>query len=201
MYRRDIPGLRRILLIGDSISRGITFEMWKKYGKLANIHEAPQNCEGFLLYTAENVAKWLGTCKWDLIQFQVGAHVHKEEGLRSYGQDLRNVVKQLKRIAPSASIVFAATTPSPFDSNGTRPNRSSCKDYDKFHPGGYVPKLNTIARQVMAELNVTFNDRYHVIISELKRYQRPCDIHFQTRGYEKIADKDWTIFSNILKIA
>ena len=70
MYRPDKPGLPRILLLGDSISRGVTFEMWKKYDGLANIHEAPQNCYGFKYYTEDNLKTWLGTCQWDLIQFQ-----------------------------------------------------------------------------------------------------------------------------------
>ena len=201
MYRHDKPGLRRILLLGDSISRGITLETIKMYGKLANIHEAPRNCLGAEQYNEANLAKWLGTCKWDLIQFQIGAHVKEDEGLRTYAKHLRNVVTNLKRMAPSAMIVFAATTPTPFDTKETRPSRSTCKNYDKFQPEGYVSKLNTIARDVMAEMKVTFNDRYHVIISGLRRYQIPCDIHFVQNGYKKLADKDWTVFSNLLKIS
>lgn len=43
-YVKDVPGLPRVLLIGDSVSRGYTLAARKALAGKANVHRAPENC-------------------------------------------------------------------------------------------------------------------------------------------------------------
>lgn len=69
----DKPGLPRVLLIGDSVSRAYTQTVRKELAGKANVHRAPANCGP----TATGVRKldiWLGDGKWDIIHFNFGIH-------------------------------------------------------------------------------------------------------------------------------
>ena len=107
------------------------------------------------------------------------------------------VVESIREHSPAAHIVFALTTPSPFDSNTTWPT-SSCKNYGLFHKSGFVPKLNEEAVSSLSKINVTINDRYSVIHRELEKYQFPCDVHFTELGYALMAKQDLRVFADIL---
>jgi len=69
----DDPSLPRILLIGDSISIGYTPSVRKLLTDKANVHRVPGNARhtGIGL---ENINKWLGDGKWDVIHFNWGLH-------------------------------------------------------------------------------------------------------------------------------
>ena len=72
-YVPDNPALPRVLLIGDSVSRGYTMATRAALGGRANVHRAPENCGG----TARALTKldvWLGEGKWDVIHFNFGIH-------------------------------------------------------------------------------------------------------------------------------
>lgn len=200
-YRKDREGLPRILLLGDSISEGIWVQTEHMYGTLANIHTAPTNCGGFDKYL-ERLTTWLGDCAWDLIQFNVGMHFHPQEdtGLTPYMEQFEWVIAKLREHSPDAKIVFALTTPSPFDSKDTYPDPETCPNYDLFHPEGFVTELNQVARQLAEKLNVTVNDRYSAILPYLGKYQNPCDIHYALRGYRVMAKSDWKVFSDLLSL-
>lgn len=214
-YVQDKPDLPRILYLGDSISRGTWRVTIKTYKDLANIHPAPTNCVGFSAYRA-HLSTWLGECPWDLIQFNVGMHYHPRAG---YGDDLEEYERQLDEVlqalhthSPQAHLVLATTTPSPFDTDGTTPDRETCPHYDRFHERGYVAKLNHVVHQVAEKwtatksLSVGVSERYDAVINDLKAWQTPCDIHFKTKpggispGYRRIAQADWTIASRTLHL-
>eukprot|EP00546_Thalassionema_frauenfeldii_P014338 CAMPEP_0178915960 /NCGR_PEP_ID=MMETSP0786-20121207/12343_1 /TAXON_ID=186022 /ORGANISM="Thalassionema frauenfeldii, Strain CCMP 1798" /LENGTH=342 /DNA_ID=CAMNT_0020589181 /DNA_START=139 /DNA_END=1164 /DNA_ORIENTATION=+ len=197
-YVRRQPELPRVLLLGDSISRGIwaqTQTLFHDEGT-ANIHGAPANCLGFEYYDG-HLDQWLGECPWDVIQFNIGMHFHPMKGasanstMKQYEQRVTQVVTRMRRHSPNAYIVFALTTPSPFDSNDTLPDEATCANYHKFHKGGFVASLNDVARRLGPKLNITINDRYHAIQPVLGKYQRPCDIHYNTDGYNLLAENDW----------
>lgn len=198
-YVRDNPNLPRILFLGDSVSRGAWVEIYNLFNSLslANIHGAPDNCGGFSIYD-KYLSDWLGECPWDIIQFNVGLHFHSSD-LHEYEVALTKVVQQLRNHSPKASIVFALTTPSPFDSNKTLPNRSTCKNYHYFFQQGFVSALNEVARDVIGpKLDVTISDRYQAVHPLLERYQNPCDVHFTREGYEVLARNDWNLLSKLL---
>jgi hypothetical protein len=143
-------GIPWILLLGDSISRGTWVETQNLYTPkgLASIQGAPTNCRGLPNYQTEHLESWLGDCRWDVVQFNIGMH-HKY-GLAEYQAGLKDVVGRIQKHSPSAKVVFALTTPSPFDCNAKWPDRKTCVNYDRFHKAGRVSQLNQAARTALA---------------------------------------------------
>ena len=201
-YIEDNSSLPRLLFLGDSISRGAWTKMMGKFGTKANIHGAPTNCMFFSRYK-ENLPVWLGSCPWDLIQFNVGMHFHPQNGddLEAYQSGLEYVLQQLRSHSPHAHLVIALTTPSPFDSPDTSPDEATCPNFHKFHKQGYISKLNGVVRQVAAAYNASVSDRYAAVQPELKRYQYPCDIHFNGDGNEAIVGADWDTAARLLGLS
>ena len=67
----DVPGLPRVLLIGDSISMGYTLDVRAKLKDHANVHHPAENC-GPTERGLARLDKWLGTNRW----YEIGrAHV------------------------------------------------------------------------------------------------------------------------------
>jgi hypothetical protein len=69
----DNPKLPRVLLIGDSVSRGYTLPTRKVLAGKANVHRAPANC-GPTAAGVQKLDAWLGEGKWDVIHFNFGIH-------------------------------------------------------------------------------------------------------------------------------
>jgi hypothetical protein len=65
--------LPRVLLIGDSVSRGYTQAVRTALAGKANVHRAPANC-GPTASGIKNIEVWLGDGKWDVIHFNFGIH-------------------------------------------------------------------------------------------------------------------------------
>ena len=72
-FVKDDPKLPRILLIGDSVSRGYTQPTRKALAGKANVHRAPANC-GPTASGLKNLDAWLGEGKWDVSHFNFGIH-------------------------------------------------------------------------------------------------------------------------------
>ena len=204
-YYQEKPGLPRILLLGDSIARGIRSSTQQLYNGQANIQGAPTNCAGFAKYRM-GLKDWLGYCPWDLVQFNVGMHFHPElldnstSWPEQYRKEITNIVNQIRAHSPSTHIVFALTTPSPFDSAATTPKRATCPHYDKFHKAGFATSLNDVARSLSQELGIIINDRYSAILPVLEQYQMECNIHYYGEGYEFLARQDWKFLSAALSL-
>lgn len=69
----DVPGLPRVLLIGDSISIGYTLPVRELLKGRANVHRPPTNC-GSTHSGMGGLEKWVGTSRWDVIHFNWGMH-------------------------------------------------------------------------------------------------------------------------------
>jgi len=191
----------KCLVLGDSISRGIWVEtqrIAKNNSLKLSVQGAPTNCGGFANYK-KRLSHWLGTCEWDVVQFNVGMHYHSLN-MTEYTDELTMVVNEIRTHSPAAHIIFALTTPSPFDSNATWPNKETCKNYNNFHKSGFVQTLNNEASVSLRKMNVTINDRYSIVQPMLGHHQRPCDVHYTKGGYELMAMHDLDIFSNILGV-
>ena len=72
-FVQDDPKLPRVLLIGDSVSRGYTQAVRTILAGKANVHRAPANC-GPAEKGMKNIEVWLGDGRWDLIHFNFGIH-------------------------------------------------------------------------------------------------------------------------------
>src|SRR6187399_773924 len=70
---QDVPGLPRVLLIGDSISMGYTLPVRQLLARKANVHRIPVNAAATVDALA-HFDEWVGTEKWDVIHFNWGLH-------------------------------------------------------------------------------------------------------------------------------
>ena len=205
----EIP---RALFLGDSVSRG-TWERLLSLYSHRGIHlaGAPANCYGFEQYIYhDSLLHWLGPCKWDFVQFNIGLHFHpKPEGdwREEYEQGLREIVQLIHEHSPSAKIVIALTTPSPLDTEATYPlDDGSCPHLAKFHKTGFISSMNDVVKSMLGGNETIpglwgFNDRYSLLTPHLIDYQLPCDVHYTPMGYELLAEQDWKTLVTALNMA
>ncbi len=178
---KDVEGLPRVLIIGDSISMGYTAPVRKLLEGTANLHRIPAN-GGPTKNGVANIEKWLGTSKWDVIHFNWGIHDLKimPDGKRqvepeAYEANLRLLVARMKKTG--AKLIFATTTPIP--DGPLNPAREF----------GKVPEYNAIALKVMAENDVAVDDLNAWIQPKLAELQKPKDVHYVEAGSEFLAQK------------
>jgi arylsulfatase len=174
----DVPGLPRVLLIGDSISMGYTLPVRKLLAGKANLHRIPTN-GGPTTNGLANLQKWLGDGKWDVIHFNWGLHDLKlidnkhQVPIDDYEKNLRELVTQLK--ATNAKLIWCSTTPVP-DGASIR-NRED------------GPKYNTVAKKIMDELQVPIDDLYEFALPQLDKIQLKENVHFSPAGSEVLAQQ------------
>jgi|GEM_PF-511854 len=169
----DDPKLPRVLLIGDSVSRGYTQAVRKELAGKANVHRAPENCGP----TANGLKKldvWLAGQKWDAVHFNFGIHDRKTAP-EVYEQNLEQLVTRLE--ATGAKLVWASTTPVPPDT----------KDGDTV-PAAIVER-NQIAARMMQKHHVVIDDLYAWMLPDLAKFQNPKDVHFTGAGYDRLAQR------------
>jgi len=178
---KDVVGLPRVLLIGDSISMGYTLPTRKLLEGVANVHRIPQN-GGPTKNGVANIDKWLGDGHWDVIHFNWGIHDLKfmPDGKRQveaadYEANLRSLVTRMQKTG--AKLIFATTTPIP--KGPLIPPREF----------GQVADYNAIALKVMKEMGVTVNDLNAWITPKLAEMQKPQDVHYLDSGYDYLAQK------------
>ena len=204
----DVPGLPRVLLMGDSISMGYTLPVREKLKARANVHRPSENCGD----TARGLTKldqWLGKDHWDVIHYNFGLHDLKyldEKGQyvvpgkgkqvappEVYRQQLRELTRRLQ--ATRAKLVFATTTPVPPGTVG--------------RVAGDENIYNQVACEVMKELNVPVDHLGAYVAGQQKKLpprlaseqpkppqraklrpgeiQLPFNVHFTPEGYDQLA--------------
>ena len=178
---QDVPGLPRVLLIGDSISMGYTLPLRKLLEGKANVHRIPAN-GGPTKNGVANLDKWLGSGTWDLIHFNWGIHdlKHMPDGKRQvevadYEANLRQLVTKMK--ATGAKLIWASTTPIPQG------------ELNPVRTFGKVPEYNDIAAKVMKEAGVTINDLNAWMTPRFEEFHKPKDLHYTEAGSEFLAQK------------
>lgn len=183
----DVPGLPRVLILGDSISIGYTLLVRKQLEGQANVHRPGENCAE-TAYGVKSLDKWLGTGKWDAIHFNFGLHdlkyldaagkyVPPDQGkqvalLPEYEANLRAIVARLKQTG--AHLIFATTTPVPSASTGR-------VESDEL-------RYNEVAVRVMKELGVAIDDLHALAKRRQAVIQLPHNVHFTDQGYAELAD-------------
>lgn len=182
-FIRDDPELPRVLLIGDSVSRGYTQAVRKEMKGEANIHRAPANC-GPTRTGLEKLDTWLGDGKWDVIHFNFGIHDRKVP-LPEYEERLAEITRRLK--ATGAKVVWASTTPIPGD----------WKEGPEM--AGAIVEKNAAAARLMAKEGVAVDDLYSAIHPRLAEFQNPADVHFNGGGYDFLGAQVAEAVRNVLR--
>jgi lysophospholipase L1-like esterase len=177
-FRRieDVPGLPRVLLIGDSISIGYTEPVRTELKDKANVHRIPMNAATTAV-GLKNLEAWLGSEHWDVIHFNFGLHDLKimDDGQRQvplpdYENNLRTIVQRCAKTG--ARLIWAATTPVP-DAKVSPPRHSAD-----------VAAYNAVARRIMNDAGVAIDDLYALVNPRLEELQLPANVHYTAAGYD-----------------
>lgn len=166
-YVKDDPKLPRVLLIGDSISRGYTLAVRHALAGKANVHRAPANC-GPTTLGLKKLDVWLGDGHWDVIHFNFGIHDRNAKPA-DYERNLEQIVTRLKKTG--ARLVWASTTPMPQGS--------------AQYPAGQSEKLNALATPRIRQHGIPIDDLFATASKpEVAQYQNPGDVHYKDPGYD-----------------
>jgi acyl-CoA thioesterase-1 len=178
---QDVPGLPRVLLIGDSISVGYTLPLRDLLKGKANVHRIPASGLA-TIHALRSIDGWLGAGKWDVIHFNWGLHdlEFTETGRHEvdpevYARNLETLVNRMKKTG--AVLVWASTTPVP--DTPMVPVRLSTD----------VITYNEIASAIMQRHGVRIDDLYSAVLADLADLQQPGSVHFRPAGYKVLAEK------------
>ncbi len=169
-YVADNPKLPRVLLIGDSVSRGYTLAARKALAGKANVHRAPANC-GPTATALKKLDVWLGKGKWDVIHFNFGIHDRRTPAV-DYETRLETLVGRLKKTG--ARLIWASSTPIPADWKEGPEMKTALEE------------KNAIAARVMKKHGVEIDDLFTFITPHLSETQNPKDVHFNGPGYNML---------------
>ena len=180
------PALPRVLLIGDSISIGYTDPVRQELAGEANVHRIPVN-GGPTTRGLANLDDWLGTEKWDVIHVNWGLHDLKymnEAGAltavkqgeqqvppQDYRKNLAALFDRLEKTG--AALIWATTTPVPEGAKGRVADAAVA--------------YNAIAAEALKDRDVRVNDLHAVAAADLRRLQRPKNVHFTPEGSAALA--------------
>lgn len=170
-FVQDDPKLPRVLLIGDSVSRGYTQAVRKQLAGKANVHRAPANC-GPTASGMKNIEVWLGDGKWDVIHFNFGIH-DRNTPVADYVQRLEQLITRMKQTG--AKLVWASSTPIPDTADGKQTAAS-------------MVERNKAAAELMQKHGVAVDDLFTAITPHLAEMQNPNDVHFNAKGYDFLGE-------------
>ena len=182
---KEMPGLPRVLLIGDSISIGYTLPTRALLEGKVNLHRIPTN-GGPTIKGLEQIDTWLGKKKWDVIHFNWGLHdlkymgpngenlFPKEKGgkvqvpIQEYEKNLERLVLRMKKT--NAKLIWRNTTPVPPGSKGR-------------YVGDSI-KYNAAAARVMIRHGIPTHDLFTMSKKRMKEIMLPANVHYTKDGSE-----------------
>ena len=206
----DDPKLPRVLLMGDSVSIAYALEVRKLLAGVANVHRVPANCGSTKVAVGYyGLKRWLPDPgeKWDVIHFNHGLHDlsyrfaddrdkndrgeyasptnggHQNVPPVDYEKNLRQIIARLKQTG--AKLIFASTTPVPES------------DAAKYVKDSELP-YNEIAKKVMTEEGVTWNDLWLLVKPRQSELQGARNVHFQAKGSSVMAKQVAEMIQNAL---
>jgi lysophospholipase L1-like esterase len=193
-FQNELPN---VLILGDSISIGYTPFVQEYLKGRANVFRPmlengkPENCAG-TTKGVENIDRWLGDKKWDIIHFNFGLHDIKhvdpvtgensqnpkhpqQANRRQYKKNLETIVEKLK--ATGAKLIFATTTPYPDVQEGP------------LRKPGMSQKYNRVAVKIMNKNRIRINNLHAFMVPRMAELQRPNNVHFTEEGSRELAKK------------
>ena len=166
-FVQDEPKLPRVLLIGDSVSRGYTQATRKALAGKANVHRAPANC-GPTASGIKNIEVWLGDGQWDVIHFNFGIH-DRNTPIADYTQRLETLIKRMEKTG--AKLIWTTTTPIPDTPDGKQ-------------TAAPIVERNAAAAAIAKKHGLAVDDLFAAITPHLAEMQNPNDVHFNSTGYD-----------------
>lgn len=185
--KADLPN---VLIIGDSISIGYTPHVTQilKDKALVQHHKGNAGHTGTGL---QNLDKWIGTTKWDVIHFNWGlwdlCYRHPESKvqgnrdkvngkithtLEQYEKNLDQLVTQLMKT--NVKLIWAHTSVVPENEAG--------------RIVGDDKKYNDVATKIMKKHGIAINDLHALSKSfPADHFKNPGDVHYTVDGYKKLA--------------
>lgn len=190
------PMRRRVLLIGDSITRsyrGRVQEIYKPH-RIAIDKLCGSRCAGDPVLTAElDLATGpLNGYKYDVIHFNNGLHGGCNDTqipLEVYKQGVCDIISVLKRNQPQSKIVIATST-----YMSAKGDRSFVID-EKMN--AFVLERNAFLREFAAENGFAVNDLY-ALTAENPDFLQSDGIHFDEASAEKLAAHVADFIKNLL---
>ena len=188
---QDNPELPNVLLIGDSISIGYTADVQKQLAGKADVFRIPGNGK-YSEYGLQNLNKWIGSRKWDVIHFNFGLHdlkfmgptgknladpnaatSHRQVPIDQYAANLKKIAERLK--ATGATVIWRETTPVPEGAAGRIPDDAK--------------RYNDAAAKVMAEVGGIQTDPMYDFATEHADLQLKANVHYTPAGSKKLAEQ------------
>ena len=197
---KEVPGLPRVLLIGDSISIGYTLPTRALLKGKVNLHRIPTN-GGPTIKGLEQIDTWLGKKKWDVIHFNWGLHdlkymgpngenlFPKEKGgkvqvpIQEYEKNLERLVVRMKKT--NAKLIWRNTTPVPPGSKGR-------------YVGDSI-KYNAAAARVMIRHGIPTHDLFTMSKKRMKEIMLPANVHYTKDGSEVLGGDEAMVILEALK--
>jgi len=167
-FVQDDPKLPRVLIIGDSISRGYTLAVRHALAGKANVHRAPANC-GSTAMALKSLPVWLGSGHWDVIHFNFGIW-DRGTPPAVYAKNLEQIAETLQ--TTGAKLIWARTTPSSGPANEEKYTPEACDN------------LNRCADDIMQKLGIPEDDLYAAVAPQLATLQLANSVHFTPAGYD-----------------
>lgn len=186
----DVPGLPRVLLIGDSISIAYTLPVRALLEGKANVHRIPTN-GGNSKAGRSALTRWLGTGKWDVVHVNFGLHDAKLVGStglpavsrEDYVENLKVIARQIQ--ATGAQVIFATTTPIPATLRATTITPGVLPPKTRLFDS--IPERNDLAVSALKEIGVRIDDLYEAILPQQEKLQNRNDVHFSAAGSKVLA--------------
>ena len=190
--------MKNIILIGDSIRMGYDKYVKEALAGEAEVYYPSENCR-FAEYTLRFVHEWKSQGNWptdaDLVHWNVGlwdvCEIFGDEPLTPvefYKNLISRIDKRLRRLFPSAKLVFATSTA--VREEGYGPN---FKRYNST-----IEKFNAAAIEVLSSTDTVINDLYAIT----KNCPPECcsDMtHFNTpKGAAYVGGKVLQVISEVL---
>lgn len=182
---KDLPN---VLLIGDSISIGYMLDARRALDGKANVFRPQTNC-GPTIRGLEEIEKWIGDRKWDVIHFNFGLHdlkymgpkgknladpnnadSHQQVPIEQYAANIKTIAERLKQTG--ATVIWRETTPVPAGAGGRVPGDSA--------------KYNAAAAKVIAEIGGIEIDPFFAFSQSIAKDQRPKNVHYTAEGSKKL---------------
>lgn len=191
---KPLPGLPRVLLIGDSISIGYTIPVRQQLAGEALVFRPPVNCQ-HTGYGLTQLKTWLGTTPWDVIHFNWGiwdTHLLDENGGLVYGENesmpinsfhIRYTPEQyranLTRLVNTlqttgARLIWASSTP------------IMSRTGKRFED---IKIRNAVAAEIMQSRQIESDDLYDFVLPHVLTWQCPDQVHFNETGNAKLGEK------------